>query len=123
MTKKLKPCPFCGNEALIVDDDKKHYGVFIACSKCCSSTEIFKTEDEALIAWNARPFEDTLNEKVKKLERENHILHLDLAEIARGFDTDGFEYKREGMMRIAKEAIEEADEKQTTQSHPTDKHK
>ena len=33
------------------------------------------------------------------------ILRLDLAEIARGFDVDGFDYTREGMMRIAKEAL------------------
>ena len=43
--------------------------------------------------------------KIEKLERENHILRLDLAEIARGFDVDGFDYTREGMMRIAKEAL------------------
>ena len=102
---KLKTCPFCGSEAFLVDDDEKNYGVFIACSKCCSSTGIFKTKDEALVAWNSRPIENELNEKIEKLERENHILRLDLAEIARGFDMDGFEYKREGMMRIAKEAL------------------
>lgn len=49
--------------------------------------------------------ENELNEKIEKLERENHILRLDLAEIARGFDVDGFDYTREGMMRIAKEAL------------------
>lgn len=105
MTDKLKPCPFCGSEALIVDDDKEHYGVFIACSKCCSSTEIFKTEDEALISWNSRPIENELTGKIEKLERENHTLRLALKEIARGFDTDSWDYTREGMMRIAKEAL------------------
>ena len=74
MTKNLKRCPFCGSEAFLADDDEKNYGVFIACSKCCSSTEIFKTEDEALIAWNTRPIEDEFAEKIKKLESENKRL-------------------------------------------------
>lgn len=49
--------------------------------------------------------ENELPEKIENLERENHILRLDLAEIAKGFDVDGFDYTREGMMRIAKEAL------------------
>ena len=103
MTENLKRCPFCGGEASLVDGSDS--GVFAGCSNCCSCTEFFKTKNEALKAWNSRPLEDELHGKIGKLERENHILRLDLAEIARGFDVDGFEYKREGMMRIAKEAL------------------
>lgn len=49
--------------------------------------------------------ENELSERITKLERENHILRLDLAEIARGFDSDSRNYTREQMMRMAKEAL------------------
>ena len=80
MTEKLKLCPFCGGEAFLVDDDEKNYGVFIACSKCCSSSGIFKTKDEALIAWNSRPIENELeaeNARLREaLEFYAHGKHL-----------------------------------------------
>lgn len=106
MTEKPKDCPFCGGEAFLADDDEKNYGVFIACSKCCSSTGIFKTKDEALVAWNARSIENGLAEEIKKLEKKNRTLNLALAEIAIGFDTKGWNYTREEMMKIAKEVLE-----------------
>ena len=105
MTENLKICPFCGGEAFLVDDDEKNYGVYIACSKCCSSTEIFKTKDEALISWNTRQIEDELHGKIGKLEAENARLCETLEEISRGFDSDSRNYTREQMMRIAKEAL------------------
>lgn len=104
MTEKLKPCPFCGGEAQIIRCNSGKYQCF--CRNCgCAQTMFFDSPEEVPEEWNARPIENELVEKIEKLERENHILRLDLAEIARGFDEDGFEYKREGMMRIAKEAL------------------
>lgn len=49
--------------------------------------------------------ENELLEEIEKLKSENHIMRLDLAEIARGFDSDSRNYTREQMMRMAKEAL------------------
>lgn len=52
---KLKPCPFCGAEA-VMDTIKPHYyegETFIECTGCtCAIAE--KTEHEAIEAWNRR---------------------------------------------------------------------
>ena len=102
MTENLKRCPFCGGTANIA---KGQIEFWAYCPHCGVQTELYETEKEVAKAWNARPIENELREKIEKLEAENHTLRLDLAEIARGFDVDGFEYKRDGMMRIAKEAL------------------
>ena len=102
MTETLKKCPFCGGEAKCIE----YYGLHhVVCCDCYTTGRDCPSIETACKAWNSRPIENELNEKIEKLERENHILRLDLAEIARGFDVDGFDYTREGMMRIAKESL------------------
>lgn len=102
MTKELKPCPFCGGNGSY---SNAGFGFIVKCRKCGSKTSIQESGKEAAEAWNSRSIENELSEKIGKLERENHILRLELAEIARGFDVDGWDYTREGMMKIAKEAL------------------
>lgn len=106
MTEELKPCPFCGSEAEFNSDE---FGECVCCKSCGATLHngVYGEEGRKLASadWNARPIENELNEKIEKLEKENHILRLDLAEIARGFDVDGFDYTREGMMRMASEAL------------------
>lgn len=106
MTEKLKRCPFCGGEAEFNSDE---FGEGVCCEYCGASLSngVYGEKGRKLASadWNTRPIENELHEKIEKLERENHILRLDLAEIARGFDVDGFDYTREGMMRIAMEAL------------------
>lgn len=51
-----------------------------------------------------------LMDKLDRLKIENYILRLYLAEIAVGFDKDGLEYTREGMMGMAKEALKGGEE-------------
>ena len=98
----MKRCPFCGGEAKFIE----YYGLYhVVCCDCYTTGRDCPSIETACKAWNSRPIENELTGKIEKLERENHILRLDLAEIARGFDVDGFDYTREGMMRIAKEAL------------------
>lgn len=69
MTSKLKPCPFCGSKAEVVESDYGMYltGYAVYCRKCCLKmgvtgrlgeayewTPVFNTEAEAIDAWNAR---------------------------------------------------------------------
>ena len=68
MDKKLKPCPFCGNEVVIIDDYNprlyrpiKNGKYYISCYDCGImmgyDTDYggqFNTEKEAIEAWNRR---------------------------------------------------------------------
>ena len=54
MNEELKPCPFCGSEAMFEADGEIGW---ICCSnKDCPAwdTKIFETTDEAIEAWNRR---------------------------------------------------------------------
>ena len=119
MTEILKRCPFCGGKARIKTcecDDVSSWQVTCGNPKCfCSSALFYSTREEAVSAWNARPIDD---DKVKyeptsyscracknATDKEVKRLREALEEISRGFDTDSWYYTREGMMRIAKEAL------------------
>lgn len=67
--RKLKPCPFCGGEAEIIEADYGMYmtGYAVYCRKCCLKlgvtgrlgetyewSPVFDTEAEAIAAWNSR---------------------------------------------------------------------
>ncbi len=68
MSKKLKPCPFCGGEAqlMVADPEDNEHILFmhfgITCKKCHilmgntlhGVTDFFDTVDDAIRAWNAR---------------------------------------------------------------------
>lgn len=64
MTDKLKPCPFCGGEAIMYTIEAHGHaiatfmpdyggGTFIECTECtCAIAE--ESEDTAIEAWNRR---------------------------------------------------------------------
>ena len=57
MSDNLKPCPFCGGEATLVEDiyaDKLYYYVTCATNNCDANTGRCDTEDEAITKWNNR---------------------------------------------------------------------
>lgn len=56
---ELKKCPFCGEEAKLLDDfeiigDKISKKFYIKCTGCGASTSKFSTNYEALAGWNKR---------------------------------------------------------------------
>ena len=54
---KLKPCPFCGSEALLEDlgSYEKCGRYFVRCSKCgIAQDNLWSTKKTAIIRWNRR---------------------------------------------------------------------
>lgn len=49
---ELKPCPFCGGTGMYVTYQQS---VYIRCRKCNSTSDDYKTTEEAENAWNKRP--------------------------------------------------------------------
>lgn len=58
MQNELKPCPFCGGEAIVVKTER--CGRYVGCWDCGGRTEEFETDyagsahDKAIAAWNRR---------------------------------------------------------------------
>lgn len=62
MTKQLKPCPFCGGEAVVKINrgfNRTIFDVFVYCEKCGASTCTYVLKETAIKAWNQRADEDT----------------------------------------------------------------
>ena len=60
---KLKPCPFCGGEAELVDIDPAgmlgtYDPITVHCKECECNTNWFSEEWEAIEAWNRRVSND-----------------------------------------------------------------
>lgn len=57
MIKKIKKCPFCGENATIRKKCTNHFigeKYFVCCTKCKGKTRYYNTENEAIKAWNCR---------------------------------------------------------------------
>ena len=66
MREELKPCPFCGGEARLIEMQ----GISeIYCAKCCISTGQCR-ENTAINRWNTRPVEDALKAEIDGLNIE-----------------------------------------------------
>ena len=52
MDNKLKPCPFCGGEAIIDGCDDTLW--IVICKECNASIGYKETKEEAIEAWNKR---------------------------------------------------------------------
>ena len=58
MSEELKPCPFCGGEAEIV---QVHKNVYVRCRKCGAlAGDVSFKEKVAIAAWNKRSYKDVL---------------------------------------------------------------
>ncbi|MGI2025796.1 Lar family restriction alleviation protein [Endozoicomonas acroporae] len=81
MSQKLKPCPFCAGQPVIVGRDSgwNDYGeptVFIHCGHCQASApgEGYLTRAEAARGWNYRHNEETPRERFRREYRETRLL-------------------------------------------------
>jgi len=52
---ELKPCPFCGGEAIAEMNENWYWEYEVYCTKCGATFQTsFDTEEEAVKAWNRR---------------------------------------------------------------------
>ena len=73
MSKKLKPCPFCGKETAEVECDGAFW--WVECQSCGATGHVFwfilnngNAHRIAIDNWNTRPIEDALNSRIAELE-------------------------------------------------------
>ena len=87
MSKELKQCPFCGEEANIVDcsyyHEKKSWCAMCGNPSCFAYTEAHKTKSLAKERWNKRPIEEALQKRIEELEAENKRLREALEMLAK----------------------------------------
>lgn len=76
MTSDLKPCPFCGGEAIQCGDNEWTSRHWIMCRNCHASPKGTVRElSLAIEAWNTRPEEDRLRAENKRLKEALVRLH------------------------------------------------
>lgn len=78
--QKLKPCPFCGGEAIFStehDGDAylcgagRYYFIFVRCAKCKTKSAVIHCHDDDICGmrvsveqkWNTRPTEDAVRQQ------------------------------------------------------------
>ena len=82
MSEGLKPCPFCGETRLTIEDNQKVQDVHVLCKDCGAKTSFDGIRYAVAGRWNCRPVEDALKRRIKELEAENGRLREALKEIA-----------------------------------------
>lgn len=72
MTKNLKRCPFCGEEARVEKLNLGKEGLFrVICPECLTATHLREEEKNAVAEWNARPIEDALQKELDEAHEDN----------------------------------------------------
>ena len=77
MSETLKPCPFCGGQAMITPVDAGFVKYTVFCSNCGVTFAAYPTEEEAATVWNTRHIvdvNDSIDEAVQELQADLGIL-------------------------------------------------
>lgn len=82
MSKELKPCPFCGETRLTIEDNQMVRDVHVLCKDCGAKTSFDGIRYAVAGRWNVRPVERVLKSRIEELEAENKRLREALKEIA-----------------------------------------
>lgn len=83
MSKELKPCPFCGETRLTIEDNQKVQDVHVLCKDCGAKTSFDGIRYAVVGRWNVRPIEDVLQKRIEELEAERDRLKKDHAELGK----------------------------------------
>lgn len=82
---KLKSCPFCGGEAVMIGEDDGMYQVI--CPDCNGTIDDFYDEKEvAAEKWNTRTIEDTLNKEDERFKRYALSLEDEIKDLRKALD-------------------------------------
>lgn len=106
MSEELKPCPFCGSDAVtLVTEGHPVHALRAYCAKCggLGAGSTARTGSgiigpdagyEAIAAWNSRPIEGKLQYRIDKLETENAKLRDEALELEAdlAFEAEGNAY-------------------------------
>lgn len=79
MSEELKPCPFCGGEARLTYSTDNHKNPYVTCDtdNCPARNPYqwhYRTEDEAISAWNHRVIATERTAKVEKVTRVSSVI-------------------------------------------------
>lgn len=83
MSKALKPCPFCGETRLTIEDNQKVRDVHVLCKDCGAKTSFDGIRYDVAGRWNIRPVEHTLQKRIEELEAERDRLKKNHAELGK----------------------------------------
>lgn len=83
MSKELKPCPFCGETRLTIEDNQKVRDVHVLCNDCGAKTSFNGIRYDVAGRWNGRPIEDVLQKRIEELEAERDRLKKNHAELGK----------------------------------------
>lgn len=66
----LKPCPFCGGEAKVIENNSYTDIHSVICKNCFTESDRYQTQEKAIEAWNTRkPIEKILDELSEREHR------------------------------------------------------
>lgn len=88
MDNKLKPCPFCGGEAILAENTNSEE-LLVECCNCYAHTGLYCSEQEAIDAWNNRvqPTQPTFTpnelDAIRRMFAERYPRARELSEIER----------------------------------------
>lgn len=83
MSKELKPCPFCGETRLTIEDNQMVQDVHVLCKDCGAKTSFDGIRYDVAGRWNIRPVEHALQKRIEELEAERDRLKKDHAELGK----------------------------------------
>ena len=83
MSKELKPCPFCGETRLTIEDNQKVQDVHVLCKDCGAKTSFDGIRYAVAGRWNIRSVERALQKHIEELEAERDRLKKDHAELGK----------------------------------------